>query len=216
MTSDRHNIAPYPLRLQPEVRARLEAAAKESGRSLHAEIVARLEASFDVNANTTALAALAYRIAHLDSDLVWFQNVLNDMCRYGLSIIERFNDPTPPSEQEIASWRESFEYFGYSEDPTQRRQRVQEKDAAFKEAQFRLHGLTNTRQFDPTHGNGLFQNLGRAALGSLPPASEIYQQSDDEKRIEQKLAEVKPVQDDDTPPKDPTAKSKNSGGRKIK
>lgn len=43
--SDRHTIQPYPLRLQPELRASLDAAAKENGRSLHAEIVQRLEAS---------------------------------------------------------------------------------------------------------------------------------------------------------------------------
>lgn len=40
------HINPFGLRMQPELRARLEAAATESGRSLNAEIVDRLEASF--------------------------------------------------------------------------------------------------------------------------------------------------------------------------
>jgi len=40
--SDRHQIAPYPVRLPPELRAHLEAAAKAGGRSLHAEIIGRL------------------------------------------------------------------------------------------------------------------------------------------------------------------------------
>lgn len=45
--TDRHKITPYPLRLDPEFRAQIEKAAKSSGRSLHAEIVTRLENSFD-------------------------------------------------------------------------------------------------------------------------------------------------------------------------
>lgn len=40
--SDRHQIAPYPVRLPPELREHLEAAAKAGGRSLHAEIIGRL------------------------------------------------------------------------------------------------------------------------------------------------------------------------------
>lgn len=38
-------INPFGLRMQPELRERLEAAASEAGRSLNAEIVARLEES---------------------------------------------------------------------------------------------------------------------------------------------------------------------------
>ena len=40
------NINPFGLRLQPELKARLEEAAKHNKRSLNAEISARLEASF--------------------------------------------------------------------------------------------------------------------------------------------------------------------------
>lgn len=47
MTSDRHSIAPYPLRLAPDLRGSLEESAKKGGRSLHAEIVSRLEKSFN-------------------------------------------------------------------------------------------------------------------------------------------------------------------------
>lgn len=39
-------INPFGLRMQPELRERLEAAASESGRSLNAEITSRLEQSF--------------------------------------------------------------------------------------------------------------------------------------------------------------------------
>ncbi|QWF19304.1 Arc family DNA-binding protein [Lysobacter capsici] len=43
--NDRHQIKPYPLRMQEELRERLDAAAGANGRSLHAEILARLESS---------------------------------------------------------------------------------------------------------------------------------------------------------------------------
>jgi hypothetical protein len=40
------HIVPFGLRLQPELKARLEESAKKEGRSLNAEIAARLESSF--------------------------------------------------------------------------------------------------------------------------------------------------------------------------
>ncbi len=40
-------ITPYPLRLDPELRKRLEHVAKHAGRSLQAEIAARLEQSLE-------------------------------------------------------------------------------------------------------------------------------------------------------------------------
>ncbi|WP_414606482.1 Arc family DNA-binding protein [Stenotrophomonas pavanii] len=42
-------INPFGLRMQQELRERLEAAASDSGRSLNAEIVSRLERSFSVS-----------------------------------------------------------------------------------------------------------------------------------------------------------------------
>ena len=40
------NINPFGLRMQPDLRAKIEAAAELNHRSLNAEIVARLEESF--------------------------------------------------------------------------------------------------------------------------------------------------------------------------
>lgn len=40
------NIVPFGLRMQPQLKARMEEAAKASNRSLNSEIVARLEDSF--------------------------------------------------------------------------------------------------------------------------------------------------------------------------
>lgn len=44
--SDRHSISPYPIRMPHDLRERLEASAKSGNRSLHAEIIARLAASY--------------------------------------------------------------------------------------------------------------------------------------------------------------------------
>ncbi|MGE8451477.1 MAG: Arc family DNA-binding protein, partial [Pseudomonadales bacterium] len=44
--TDRHQQKPYPLRMPDELRARLEEAAQEGSRSLHAEILSRLESTF--------------------------------------------------------------------------------------------------------------------------------------------------------------------------
>ncbi len=43
------NIKPYGLRLQPELKTELEAAARSNKRSLNAEIEVRLEQSFKTN-----------------------------------------------------------------------------------------------------------------------------------------------------------------------
>ncbi|MDG9924999.1 MULTISPECIES: hypothetical protein [unclassified Pseudomonas] len=49
--SDRHAISPYPLRMPPELRAALERASVVAGRSLHAEILAKLEAALQADRN---------------------------------------------------------------------------------------------------------------------------------------------------------------------
>lgn len=40
------HIAPFGLRMQPELREKLEESASKNGRSLNAELIARLESSF--------------------------------------------------------------------------------------------------------------------------------------------------------------------------
>lgn len=44
--NDRHAISPYPIRMPVDLRARLEESARDGARSLHAEIISRLEDSF--------------------------------------------------------------------------------------------------------------------------------------------------------------------------
>lgn len=52
-TAQTGNIAPFGLRMLPELRNKLEDAARSSGRSMNAEIVKRLEKSFEPTPTTT-------------------------------------------------------------------------------------------------------------------------------------------------------------------
>ena len=47
MSKDKKRITPYPLRLAPELRERLNKSSKENSRSLHAEILHILSNHFD-------------------------------------------------------------------------------------------------------------------------------------------------------------------------
>ena len=64
MTKDIHRITPYPLRLFPDFRKKLEDVAKANGRSLNAEIVARLEWSFskEIPTDEKEIASLHRRV----------------------------------------------------------------------------------------------------------------------------------------------------------
>ncbi len=60
-TAPTGQIAPFGLRMLPELRERIEEAAKASGRSMNAEIVTRLHFSFEyeqVKSNNTDLSAV--------------------------------------------------------------------------------------------------------------------------------------------------------------
>jgi len=46
---DRHAISPYPVRMPREMRDLLEESAGRAGRSLHAEIIQRLQATIDLD-----------------------------------------------------------------------------------------------------------------------------------------------------------------------
>ncbi len=49
--SDQHTTVQYQLRLSPELRDRIKESASAHNRSMNADIVARLEASFESNLN---------------------------------------------------------------------------------------------------------------------------------------------------------------------
>ncbi|MFC3338819.1 Arc family DNA-binding protein [Paracandidimonas soli] len=61
---DRHPITPYPIRMPPELRDALEKASAAGNRSLHAEIISRLEQTFMPNSiSSEALTQLAADLA---------------------------------------------------------------------------------------------------------------------------------------------------------
>jgi hypothetical protein len=77
MTDKRH-AGQYPIRPSAELRSKLEAAARAGGRSLHAEIIGRLEASFQTSETVDGLSRDVLRdviIEELENYLNndWFQ-----------------------------------------------------------------------------------------------------------------------------------------------
>ena len=59
------NIAPFGLRLQPDLKRRIEEAAKRNGRSLNSEISIRLELSLDAEVPDFTSASLVDLVAEL-------------------------------------------------------------------------------------------------------------------------------------------------------
>ncbi|MDL5036855.1 Arc family DNA-binding protein [Comamonas sp. Y6] len=58
-------MTPYPLRMPDDLRSRLEEAATQGNRSLHAEIVSRLEQSLERSEPTGSAYNAAHEIGHL-------------------------------------------------------------------------------------------------------------------------------------------------------
>lgn len=61
MSKEDQRIHPYPIRLTKELREKLDAAAKAAGRSLNAEMMLRLEASFAEQSDDAPLTAAQVR-----------------------------------------------------------------------------------------------------------------------------------------------------------
>lgn len=60
------NVPPFGLRMLPDLRAKVEEAAAQTGRSLNAEIIARLEHSFDSSRAFEPNKSIADRLALAD------------------------------------------------------------------------------------------------------------------------------------------------------
>lgn len=69
------SVAPFGLRMLPELKARIERAAAESGRSLNAEIVHRLQGSLDDDAGSK----LPPRDAAPNEWLAWIEGSISQM-----------------------------------------------------------------------------------------------------------------------------------------
>lgn len=70
---DRHVISPYPVRMPREMRDLLEESAGRGGRSLHAEIIKRLEATIAIDEYMAEIKAGTYADA-----LTLLESVLGD------------------------------------------------------------------------------------------------------------------------------------------
>ncbi|WP_313489055.1 Arc family DNA-binding protein [Stutzerimonas nitrititolerans] len=66
--NDRHAISPYPIRMPQEIRDHLEERAKKAGRSLHAEIMQRLEATIALDEFMAEIKVGTFADAHT----LWF------------------------------------------------------------------------------------------------------------------------------------------------
>jgi len=85
------NINPFGLRLQPELKARLEEAAKKNKRSLNAEISARLESTFPAPGTSFVPPKIAEQFAQIDSALL---AALRE--KVWLAIDEAITEAAPP------------------------------------------------------------------------------------------------------------------------
>ncbi|HTH11619.1 MAG TPA: Arc family DNA-binding protein [Acidovorax sp.] len=68
MATDRHQAPSYPLRMPEDLKARVQAAAEASGRSLHAELLQRIQNSFEALPNSGAEESAnqqAYQLAQV-------------------------------------------------------------------------------------------------------------------------------------------------------
>lgn len=87
------DITPFPVRIPAQFKARLEQAAKAYGRSMNAEILARLEATLDIDDYFSSiqqsdqnhsnavnwLTALQYDVAAMESDLDEARQEINQL-----------------------------------------------------------------------------------------------------------------------------------------
>lgn len=63
--SDQHTTVQYQLRLPEELRDKIKESAKNHNRSMNADIVARLEDSFDTSGRDGLVSTLDENLAHM-------------------------------------------------------------------------------------------------------------------------------------------------------
>ena len=92
-TAPTGSIAPFGLRMLPELRAKVEESAKESGRSMNAEIVSRIEASYTLPTEPYALQSQLERVlgdaAKSNNGMIYSVGLVRDML--GGYVLDLFN-----------------------------------------------------------------------------------------------------------------------------
>ena len=97
------------LRMPAELRDHIAELAKANGRSMNAEIVARLEQTINGQSDLPVMAALAYRIANLEIDLELSQLNLTTIATRLTKILETSQLVPPrgqdsPDSSEVEKW----------------------------------------------------------------------------------------------------------------
>lgn len=85
--SDQHTTVQYQLRLSPELRDRIKESASAHNRSMNADIVARLESSFDANLELIPLS----KYDALYDEYKTTQNLLHEISLGILNLKEAFD-----------------------------------------------------------------------------------------------------------------------------
>ncbi|MDO8698019.1 MAG: hypothetical protein Q7J74_13005 [Pseudomonas sp.] len=111
---DRHAVSPYPLRMPDDLRAALDAAANEGLRSLHAEVIGRLERTLQEDNNSLSDDLIeAVRLqanltlalaAGLDSGLLNAdqRQALDALASVSRRVVERLGFSVSPAGRELA------------------------------------------------------------------------------------------------------------------
>jgi hypothetical protein len=105
------HIPPYGLRLQPELKAQLEAAASQAGRSLNAEITARLEQTFQSKATLDAPVDLHVVIDSSGYPISWREISEHLNCILSSSELPVVNITTSVLTPELAPGQSSPEHL---------------------------------------------------------------------------------------------------------
>lgn len=146
------HIAPFGVRMQPELKERLEAAAQASGRSLNAEIVARLEQSLTGTVDAHAVTTLVYRIATLELDHELRRTELTTLAAHLLTAIRRYeaaisHGKNPPSKADVARW--SAEAQKFLVDHADLEKAIEGRLEALRTILGKVHGASTEEFVDP-------------------------------------------------------------------
>jgi hypothetical protein len=86
------NITPFGLRMQPELKRRVEAAAKANGRSLNSEIVARVERTLQEDSGILESSAHEVRLSTLEGQVLDYFPLTNKLNKKVQELEKRLSD----------------------------------------------------------------------------------------------------------------------------
>lgn len=81
MSEDQNNIVTLKVRVTAEFREKIAATAKENNRSMNAEIVGRLEKSFDDAEDFAAKAELEAKVSYLEGVIKGYDSAIKKLAQ---------------------------------------------------------------------------------------------------------------------------------------